>query len=159
MNYGKKGVRSRQKQLNAHPGRWGKKITLFILELFLVAIVSVGVIGAAAGFGVFSGIIASAPDMANLDVAPSGFSTFVYDIEGRQTAKLVSADSNRIPVPMSQIPENLAHAFVAIEDERFYEHNGIDIQGIFRAGWIGITTRHFSQGAQAGPARRSLRKN
>ena len=147
MNYGKKGVRSRQKQLNAHPGRWGKKITLFVLELFLVAIVSVGVIGAAAGFGIFSGIIASAPDMANLDVAPSGFSTFVYDIEGRQTAKLVSADSNRIPVPMSQIPENLAHAFVAIEDERFYEHNGIDIQGIFRAGWIGITTRHFSQGA------------
>ncbi|MBD5552426.1 MAG: PBP1A family penicillin-binding protein [Lachnospiraceae bacterium] len=147
MNYGRKGVRNRQKQLNAHPGRWGKKITLFVFELFLAAAVSVGIIAAAAGFGIFNGIIATAPDMENLDVSPSGFSTFVYDIEGRQTAKLVSSDSNRIPVSMSQIPENMAHAFVAIEDERFYDHNGIDIQGIFRAGWIGVTSRHFSQGA------------
>lgn len=147
MNYGRKGVHNRQKQLNAHPGRWSRKIILFALELFLAAIVSVGVICAAAGIGVFNGIIATAPDIENLDVSPSGFSTFVYDIDGNQTGKLVSSDSNRIPVAMSQIPENLAHAFVAIEDERFYDHNGIDIQGIFRAGWIGLSTRHFSQGA------------
>ena len=147
MNYGRKGVRNRQKDLNAHPGRWGKKITLFVLELFLAAVVSVGVIGAAAGIGIFNGIIATAPDIENLDVSPSGFSTFVYDIDGNQTAKLVSSDSNRIPVSMSQIPEDLAHAFVAIEDERFYDHNGIDIQGIFRAGFIGLKNRKFSQGA------------
>ena len=55
------------------------------------------------------------------------FSTFIYNIEGKQTAKLVASDSNRIPVTMDQIPSNLAHAFVAIEDERFYDHNGIII--------------------------------
>ncbi len=147
MNYGRNGVRVRQRELNAHPGRWGRKITLFSLELILAVCISAGIIGAAAGIGVFNGVIATAPDIKNLNVSPSGFSTFVYDIEGHQTAKLVSADSNRIPVPMSQIPENLAHAFVAIEDERFYEHNGIDIQGIFRAAWVGLKTRHFSQGA------------
>ena len=96
MNYGKKGVHKRQKELNAPHGRWGKKITLFVLELMLAAVVSVGVVGAAAGFGIFKGIIDSAPDAENLDVSPSGFSTFVYDIEGKQTAKLVSSDSNRI---------------------------------------------------------------
>lgn len=147
MNYGKKGVRSRQKELQSQNVRWGKKLSLFLFELILIALISAGVIGAAAGIGVFRGIISSAPDMANLDVSPSGFSTFVYDIEGNQIQKLVSSDSNRIPVPMSQIPENMAHAFVAIEDERFYDHNGIDIQGIFRAAWIGLTTGHFSQGA------------
>lgn len=147
MNYGKKGVRRRQKELNAHHGRWGKKIILFALELFLAAFISAGIIGAATGFGAFKGILASAPSMENIDVSPSGFSTFVYDIDGRQIGKLVSSDSNREPVPMSQIPENMAHAFVAIEDERFYQHNGIDIQGIFRAAWIGIKNRHFSQGA------------
>lgn len=147
MNYGKTGVRNRQKELNAHPGRWGKKFILFVFELFLAAVVSGGIIGAATGFGIFKGIIDSAPDMANLDVSPSGFSTFVYDIEGRQIGKLVTSDSNRIPVPMSQIPENLAHAFVAIEDERFYEHNGIDIQGIFRAAWIAMKNHRLSQGA------------
>lgn len=146
MNYGRKGVRSRQKELNSLPGRWSRKILLFALELFLAILVSVGIIGAAAGFGTFNGIIATAPDIANLDVSPSGFSTFVYDIEGRQIGKLVSTDSNRIPVAMSQIPEDLAHAFVAIEDERFYSHNGIDIQSIIRAGWIGLKSRHFSQG-------------
>lgn len=146
MNYGRKGVHSRQKELNSLPGRWGRKITLFTLELFLAVLFSAGIIGAAAGFGTFNGIIATAPDIANLDVSPSGFSTFVYDIEGRQTGKLVSTDSNRIPVAMSQIPEDLAHAFVAIEDERFYSHNGIDIQSIIRAGWIGLKSRHFSQG-------------
>lgn len=146
MNYGKKGVRSRQKELNSLPGRWSRKVMLFALELFLAVLVSAGVIGAAAGLGTFNGIIATAPDIANLDVSPSGFSTFVYDIEGRQIGKLVSTDSNRIPVAMSQIPEDLAHAFVAIEDERFYNHNGIDIQSIVRAGWIGLKSRHFSQG-------------
>lgn len=147
MNYGKKGIHNRQKELNSPTGRWSRKVLLFLLELALAAVISVCVVGAAAGIGAFRGILVSAPDMANLDVSPSGFSTFVYDIEGRQTAKLVSSDSNRIPVPMSQIPENLAHAFVAIEDERFYDHNGIDIQGIFRAAYIGLTTRDFSQGA------------
>lgn len=146
MNYGRKGVRRRQKELNSLPGRWSRKITLFVLELFLVIIASAGIIGAAAGLGTFNGIIATAPDITNLDVSPSGFSTFVYDIEGRQIGKLVSTDSNRIPVAMSQIPEDLAHAFVAIEDERFYSHNGIDLQSIIRAGWIGLKSRHFSQG-------------
>jgi len=147
MNYGKKGVRNRQKQLNANGVRWGRKISIFVLEILLLLIVSVGVIGIVAGVGVFKGILATAPDISNIDVSPSGYSTFVYDIEGKQTAKLVSADSNRIPKAMEDIPEDLAHAFVAIEDERFYEHNGIDIQGIIRAGFTAIKDRSLSQGA------------
>lgn len=46
------------------------------------------------------------------------------------------------------MPINLQHAFVAIEDERFYDHNGIDIKGIIRAGFKGIASGfHFHQGA------------
>ena len=41
----------------------------------------------------------------------------------------------------------MADAFVAIEDERFYEHNGVDLQGIIRAGIVGITSGSFSEGA------------
>uniref|UniRef100_UPI0023EFA9AA transglycosylase domain-containing protein n=1 Tax=Eisenbergiella massiliensis TaxID=1720294 RepID=UPI0023EFA9AA len=98
------------------------------------------------GLGVVKGILASAPD-TDIDVSPSGFSTFVYDAEGNQIAKLDAEGSNRVPVSMDKIPENLAHAFVAIEDARFYEHNGIDIKGIIRAGFIGLTSGHFSEGA------------
>lgn len=148
MNYGKKGVREKQKALNSKSVRWGKKFILLCLKVGLVFVIAVGIIGLCAGVGVFRGILASAPDASNLNVSPTGFSTFVYDIEGNQTAKLVATNSNRIPVSMDMIPEDLAHAFVAIEDARFYDHNGIDIKGIIRAGMIGVMNGfHFSEGA------------
>lgn len=147
MNYGKKGVKRKQKALNAKSVKWGKKLSFTFIQVLLLSLISVAVIVASAGIGVFKGVIATAPDISNIDVTPSGFSTFVYDIEGNQTAKLVSTDSNRIPVSMSMIPDNLAHAFVAVEDARFYDHNGIDIKGIMRAGFVGIKNRHFSEGA------------
>ena len=148
MNYGKKGVKEKQKTLNSKSTKWGKKFILICLKVVLIFIISGGIIGVCAGIGVFRGIIATAPDASNLNVSPTKFSTFVYDIEGNQTAKLVATNSNRIPVSMDMIPEDLAHAFVAIEDERFYEHNGIDIKGIIRAGVKGVTNGfHFSEGA------------
>ena len=151
MNYGKKGVRRKQQALHSKSARWGKKIGLTFVQICLVAIVSAGIIGASAGIGVFKGVLASAPDISNVDVTPTRFSTFVYDIENNQTAKLVSTNSNRIPVTIDMVPENLQHAFVAVEDERFYIHNGIDIKGIVRAGVIGIqnvlTGGRFTEGA------------
>lgn len=148
MNYSKKGVRKKQKALNAKSVKWGKKLGFTFIQVILLFIISAAVLGACAGIGVFKGVIDTAPDIGNIDVTPSGFSTFVYDLEGNQTAKLVSTDSNRIPVVMDMVPEDLAHAFVAIEDARFYDHNGIDIKGIIRAAVIGIRNRgHFSEGA------------
>lgn len=148
MNYSKRGVRKKQKALNAKGGKWGKKLGFTFVQVFLLFLISIAVVGASAGIGVFKGILATAPDIGNIDVTPSGFSTFVYDIEGNQTAKLVSTDSNRIPVSMDMVPEDLAHAFVAVEDARFYDHNGIDIKGIVRAAAVGIKNKfHFSEGA------------
>ena len=148
MNYSKRGVRKKQKALNAKGGKWGKKLGFTFVQVFLLFLISIAVVGASAGIGVFKGILATAPDIGNIDVTPSGFSTFVYDIEGNQTAKLVSTDSNRIPVSMDMVPEDLAHAFVAVEDARFYDHNGIDIKGIIRAAAVGIRNKfHFSEGA------------
>ena len=147
MNFGRKGIRDQQQALLSGTTKWGKKISLISLELILIFVIGLGVIGVSAGIGVFRGIIDTAPDIGNISVTPTGYSTFVYDIEGNQTAKLVSTDSNRIPVTQDMIPEDLANAFVAIEDERFYEHNGIDIQGIIRAAVVGLTSHDLSQGA------------
>lgn len=147
MNYGKKGVRDKQKALHSKSAKWGKKFALTFFNVLLAAIIVAGILGVSVGFGVFRGIIDTAPEIGNINVQPTGFSTFVYDIDGNQTAKLIAENSNRIPVTMDMIPEDLAHAFVAIEDERFYEHNGIDIKGIIRAGVKGITSGHFSEGA------------
>ncbi len=148
MNYSKRGIKARQKAVHATSTRLGKKLLVSALNLSLLFILSVGVIGISMGFGIFKGVIDTAPSIENIKVTPTGFSTFVYDLEGNQTAKLVSQNSNRIPVTHDMIPQDLADAFVAIEDERFYEHNGIDIKGIIRAAYIGVSQKfHFTEGA------------
>ncbi|WP_455618591.1 transglycosylase domain-containing protein [Eisenbergiella sp.] len=146
MNYGKRGAAKKKKALRSKSKKWSKRFALTFFKAILLLILAVGIIGICGGLGVVKGILASAPD-TDIDVSPSGFSTFVYDAEGNQIAKLDAEGSNRVPVSMDKIPENLAHAFVAIEDSRFYEHNGIDIKGIIRAGFIGLTSGHFSEGA------------
>lgn len=148
MNYSKKGIKAKQKSLHATSSKWSKKILLAVLNVTLLAFLALCIVGASAGIGIFKGVIDTAPSIENINVTPTGFSTFVYDLEGNQIGKLIAADSNRIPVAQDMIPEDLAHAFVAIEDERFYEHNGIDIKGILRAAYVGISNGfHFSEGA------------
>ena len=147
MNFGRRGIRNRQEYLASKSRKRLKKVMLGIGQLLLVAVIGLGVTGAALGLGVFRGVIDSAPSQTVIDVSPKGFSSFVYDAKNNQVAKLVSADSNRIPVSGDMITDDLAHAFVAIEDERFYEHKGIDAPGILRAAVIGVTSGNFSEGA------------
>ena len=158
MNYGKKGVHAKQKALNSKSSKWGRKFAFSCVKLVLVGIIAVSIIGTSAGIGAFKGIIASAPDIDVSDVAPVGFSTFVYDNEGNQIDKLVATNSNRISVTMDKIPQDLADAFVAIEDERFYEHNGIDIKGIIRAGYTFIKSG-FDRAEGASTITQQLLKN
>ena len=105
-----------------------------------LCVIAIGIIGICAGLGVFKGIIDSAPTITLEDATPTRYSSFIYDSKGNQMAKLIAEDSNRVPVTMDQIPTDLANAFVAIEDERFYQHNGIDIMGILRAGVTAVKT-------------------
>lgn len=147
MNYGKKGAINRQKTLTSKSAKLGKMFGVTFFKALLICIIAVGIIGLCAGVGLFKGILDSAPDISTLDVKPSGYSSVVYDSEGNQLTKLVAQDSNRIWQSIDKIPIDLQHAFVAIEDERFYEHNGIDIKGIMRAGVRAITTRKFKEGA------------
>lgn len=158
MNYGKKGVRAKQKQMHAKGRKWSHRIIFTCVKVFLVGIIGIGIIGVSAAIGAFKGIIASAPDIDVSDVAPVGFSTFVYDCEGNQIDKLVAANSNRIQVTMDKIPQDLADAFVAIEDERFYENNGIDIKGIVRAGYTFVKSG-FKRAEGASTITQQLLKN
>lgn len=148
MNYGKKGVRTQQKALNSTGSKWGKKAMLAALNLMLIGLISVGIIAACTGFGIFKGIVEAAPEITDASiVTPTGYASFIYDKEGNRIDQLVTTNSNRIPVSKETIPQDMFDAFVAIEDERFYEHNGIDIQGIIRAAFVGIRDGNFSEGA------------
>ena len=147
MNYGKKRTRKREKELTSKSTMIRKKFSVIFWKSLLVCFFAVIVIGGCAGFGIISGIIASAPSIDEIDATPTGYQTIVLDAGGNQTATLVASGSNRKYVTIDEIPLDLQQAFVSIEDERFYEHNGIDLKGILRAGIKGITSGHFSEGA------------
>lgn len=53
--------------------------------------------------------------------------TIIYDKDGNEIAN-VSGNEKRRVVPLSEIPQNLQNAYIAIEDKRFFEHNGVDLK-------------------------------
>lgn len=140
MNYGKKGVRAKQRALNSKASKWTRKLILTCVKVFLIAFIGVGICGVSAGIGAFKGILASTPNIRLSDVVASGQATIVYDCEGNELDQYVSTNSNRIEVSMDQVPKYLGLAFVALEDRRFYQHNGVDIKAMFRAGYQFIKT-------------------
>ncbi len=148
MNYGKHSTKRLEKQADAKSTKIRKKFGIIICKAVLIGILLVVVIGGCAGVGIMKGIIDSAPDISEIDVTPTGFSTTVLASDGTETATLVGSGSNRQYVTIDEIPEYLQHAFVAVEDSRFYEHNGIDLYGIGRAAVSGILSGgDFDQGA------------
>lgn len=148
MNYGKKSVAQKEKQITSSASLIRKKFSVIFFKTLLVCFLAAVVIGGCAGIGAFKGIIESAPDISDIDPSPTGYLSVVLDNQGNETAKLVASGSNRVYVTLDEIPVTVQHAFVAIEDERFYDHNGIDIKGIIRAGITGIANGfHFNQGA------------
>ena len=79
---------------------------------------------------------------------PQGYTTNIVDSNGTLLEQLKDSDSNRVYKKYDEISPYMGKAFVAIEDERFYKHNGIDIQGIIRAGVNGVAHGfHFTEGA------------
>lgn len=147
MNYGRRGVVRRRKALKAVGPRFANLFATLMFKGAVFAAVCAGAAGICAGVGLYMGVIDTAPDVTGIDVSPAGYSTSIYDSKGNQTTKLIAENSNRIYVTIDKIPVHLQNAFIAIEDERFRQHNGIDIKGIMRAGVKALTSGDLSQGA------------
>lgn len=133
--------KEKKKRKRKHP-------ILHAIGMLILLILSVCCIGFCCAYGAITGAIASAPSIESIDISPSGFVTTIYNSDGQEVTQLVSSGANRIYVTLDEIPEDVQNAFVAIEDKRFYEHNGIDLNGIARAAYLGVKNGfHFSQGA------------
>lgn len=148
MNYGRKSLIKAQKGQEIKVARivrmlmWNSTLTVITI------MVSICLISAFFMFGILNGIFQSSPSISTLDVVPVGYATVIYDADGKKITQLVAEDSNRSYVNSEQIAQPLKDAIVAIEDERFYEHRGIDFQGIGRAFMVGVAHNFdFSEGA------------
>lgn len=147
MNYGKKSVSKKRNSLISRTAMMGKRAHVSLIRVLFVILITICVVIGCTGIGAFRGIIDNAPDVNDIDISPLGYATFLYDGDGNQLRKLTAPSSNRLPVSIDQIPVELQHAVVAIEDERFYEHNGIDVRGILRAFVKNLSSGNLSEGA------------
>lgn len=115
-------------------------------KVLLVVAVVIGFAVAGAVLGTVFGILQSTEMLNTSDVMPDSYTSVIYDADGEAVDKLHGSE-NREYVKLSAITKNMQNAVVAIEDERFYEHNGIDMRGIMRAMVENMKTMSFSQGA------------
>ena len=158
MNYSKKSTSRKQKALKSKKRKMGKKLSVVFLKTLLVLCIALGVAGVCGGIGIVKGVIENAPDITSASVLPRGYKSTVYDADGNKTAELVAEGTNRTYVKLENIPKQVQEAFIAIEDERFYEHNGIDLQGIVRAG-VKFVTSGFKKTQGASTITQQLLKN
>ena len=151
MHFGKQKTQNRLKNKKKRRGMLVFKVIL----LFLLLAVAVTGVGAAV---VYNRIISEAPQVSAIDITPAGNVTFIYDDEGEQIQQLNSAEGNRISVSIEEIPTDMQHAIVAIEDARFYEHNGVDYRGMLRAV-VNAVTSGFRRMEGASTITQQLLKN
>lgn len=133
MNFTRKGVRQTQRELVSKLPRTKRKLSISLFKAVLVLIMLFIVVGVGVGFGALKGILDDTPTVNPDSLIPTEYKTTLYYQNGEEVATLANFDSNREYVYYDSIPTQLVNAFVAIEDERFWSHNGIDIQGIARA--------------------------
>ena len=147
MNYTRRAITKRRNALISRTSMLGNRATVSFKRIMFLAAITLIVVTGCLGVGSIRGVIDNAPNPEDVDIMPLGYATFLYDDSGNQIRKLAAPDANRLPVSLDQIPKNLQNAVVAIEDERFYEHNGIDVRGILRAAVRAVTNRSLSEGA------------
>ena len=151
VNYGKRNLSRRKKSISSKKRMKKKRVGVRFFKALVICILLLGVICLIGGAVFAKKIIDNTPAVSADDILPQGYTTNITDQSGNVLETLKDSDSNRVYKTYEEITANseyLPHAFVAIEDERFYEHNGIDLQGIIRAGIVGITNGfHFTEGA------------
>ncbi len=147
MNFSYDNAIRKRKAVNSSKKKLKTKFCVNSFKFFIFILVALITTVTFAGFGMIHGIIDSSPSVDDINIAPSGYSTTIYDSDGNQITKLIQSGSNRESVSIDNIPKCLQYAFIDIEDERFYEHNGVDLKGIIRAAYIAVSTRSLSQGA------------
>lgn len=131
---------------NRRGNNGGFKITN-ILKILALAFVIIGItVGGAMGGFVLS-VLKEAPSINPKDFRSILTETSViYDNNNEILEKLVKDEFSEY-VTLDKIPKTLQDAVISIEDERFYEHDGVDFKRVFGALIHDIRTRSFAQGA------------
>ena len=123
---GREVRRARRRRQRRRGGAW--RWARWVLLVFVLLTIA----GLAAGAGVIYALTRNLPSLDELQKRVNAVNTVIYDRDGRVIAELHGAE-NRVLVRSDQIADVMKQATVAVEDQRFYEHHGVDVVGIGRA--------------------------
>lgn len=147
MDFSKRSVKKKLRMIKSESVHFSTKTKVFSIRIVLTIVVAIIVLGVFAFAGALKGIIDSTPTFDINKVIPSGYATRIYYEDGELAESLIAAGGNREYVHYEEIPKVIQDAFIAVEDERFWEHDGIDVRSIFRAAVEYLTTGHLQTGA------------
>ena len=122
---------SRRSRLRRSKKTTGGTIALRITAVLLVVVLAMSLSGAAFGAGMIKTWLTDLPDYKAKDAFDVAQTTTIYSADGKLLARLYL--ENRQTIPISAMATDLVNGIVAVEDERYYEHNGVDPIGIVRA--------------------------
>jgi penicillin-binding protein 1A len=109
-----------------------------LLRWALLAFAAVSLLGLLALGTLYVVVSSKLPDVQSLRTVELQEPMYVYARDGRLMA--LFGETRRYPVDIAEVPEQQKQAFIAIEDNSFYRHHGIDFKGIARAVWLLATT-------------------
>jgi penicillin-binding protein 1A len=113
------------------------RLALILFGLSILALISTA-------FGMMMAVAADLPELENQRGFQRAQNSLLVDVHDNYLATL--ADQGRIIIPTKEIALSMQHAIIAIEDERFYQNDGIDLRATARALWTDITSRSAVQG-------------
>ena len=151
MDFSRPNLSKMQKEARSFPAKARSFVFVTLLRIFVVFTAMCVVIGSYSAYGGILGIISQSPDVETIFEINKDFekySTFLFYSNGeKMDRELSSAGANRVRVDIDTIPLTVRNCFVAMEDERFYDHSGIDVRGIFRAAYSVLKERSLDYGA------------
>ena len=131
----KSSKNSKKKSKKVKKKRFRRTCLGFLLTMIIV-VATIGGIGA----GILVRIIQDSPNLDLISVEPNVYTSIVYDKDNQEIDRFHGKE-NREYVSLDEISVDLQNAIVSVEDERFYDHFGIDLKGIVRAGYTTIKNK------------------
>ncbi len=125
------------------PSRRRRRVRKLRLAALLCILFVLAVLAFTFGF-----VRAAASEIGYLDPAAqhTDIDTVLYASNGRSVLAVLAGDESRVLVETEDIAPIMRQAIVSVEDQRFFEHNGIDLRGVFRALWADIRQRSIVEG-------------
>ena len=119
---------------------WIRRIALALVGLVVLAVAG----AAGTAIALYLALVSDLPDLHGIDDYRPALASTVYDRDGRPIGEFF--DERRRLVRLDELPQHVILAFVAGEDDAFFEHSGIDFRSILRAAWADFTAGEIVQG-------------